>query len=79
MASILMLLWEVTVTRLRVWRAEQGLTLDEAASRLGMSRNSLHLIENGRLSPSATQRDLLSRVFGDGVDAILRPIRSGVR
>ena len=64
------------MNKLRVWRAEEGLTLDEAAELLKISRSSLHLIESGRLVPSKTQRKLLERHFSVDVETLLRPVRA---
>jgi transcriptional regulator with XRE-family HTH domain len=67
------------MNKLRIWRAEKGLTLDEAANLLKMSRSSLHLIESGRLAPSKSQRELLERYFASDSEALLRPIRAGLK
>ncbi len=67
------------MNKLRIWRAEKGLTLEQAAELLKMSRSSLHLIERGRLTPSISQREILARYFDSDVDLLLRPVKAGVK
>jgi putative transcriptional regulator len=38
--------------RIRVLRAEKGWTQAELASRVGVSRNSINAVENGKFDPS---------------------------
>jgi transcriptional regulator with XRE-family HTH domain len=67
------------MTRLKLWRTEKGWTLYEAAGHLGLSRASLHLIENGRLLPSDNQQAILRRFFGSDCETLLEPVHSDVR
>lgn len=66
------------MTKLKMWRMEQGLSLDEAAGKIGLSRSSLHYIESGRLVPSQGQKDRLTAFFLADAETLLRSVRSGV-
>lgn len=50
--------------RLKVLRAERGLTLDELAKRSGVSRSMISLIERAESSPTASVLDKLSAALG---------------
>jgi putative transcriptional regulator len=50
-------------SRLRVLRAEREWSQEDLASRLGVSRQTVNAIENGRYDPSLPLAFKMSRVF----------------
>ena len=56
--------------RLRVLRAEAGLSQQELAQRLGVSRQTINAVETDKYDPSLPLALRLSKVFGVPVDAI---------
>ena len=56
--------------RLRDLRAEQGLSQAELGGRVGVSRQAINLIENGRHDPSLSLAFALARVFGLPIEAV---------
>lgn len=50
--------------RIRVLRAEKGWSQAELAERVGVSRNSINAIENGKLDPSLPLAFRIAEVFG---------------
>jgi putative transcriptional regulator len=49
--------------RLRVLRAEQGWSQAELATRVGVSRNSINAVENGKFDPSLPLAFRIADVF----------------
>jgi putative transcriptional regulator len=56
--------------RLRELRADQGLSQAELGGRVGVSRQAINLIENGKHDPSLSLAYAIARVFGLPVEAI---------
>ena len=56
--------------RIRVLRAERNWTQADLADRLGVSRNAVNSIENGRFDPSLPMAYRFSDVFGLPVEEI---------
>jgi putative transcriptional regulator len=56
--------------RLRELRAEHGLSQAELGGRVGVSRQAINLIENGRHDPSLSLAFAMARVFGLPIEAI---------
>ena len=56
--------------RLRVLRAEQDWSQAELASRLGVSRQTVNTIENGKYDPSLPLAFEIARVFGKRIEEI---------
>ena len=56
--------------RLCELRAKQGLSQAELGGRVGVSRQAINLVENGKHDPSLSLAFAISRVFGLPVDAI---------
>lgn len=56
--------------RLRELRAERGFSQAELGGRVGVSRQAINLIENGKHDPSLSLAFAISRVFGLQVEAI---------
>jgi putative transcriptional regulator len=50
--------------RIRVLRAEKGWTQAELASRVGVSRNSINAVENGKFDPSLPLAFSIADAFG---------------
>ena len=50
--------------RIRVLRAEKGWSQAELAERVGVSRNSINAIENGRFDPSLPLAFRIANNFG---------------
>lgn len=56
--------------RLRVLRAEAGISQGELAQRLGVSRQTINAVETNKYDPSLPLALRLAKVFGVPVDAI---------
>lgn len=56
--------------RIRVLRAERNWTQADLAERLGVSRNAVNSIENGRFDPSLPMAYRFSDLFGLPVEDI---------
>lgn len=50
--------------KLRVLRADRGWTQADLAAQLGVSRNSVNAIENGKYDPSLPLAFRIARLFG---------------
>ena len=59
--------------RLRVLRAERSWSQSELASRLGVSRQTVNAVENGKYAPSLPLAFKISRVFGHPIERIFTP------
>lgn len=57
--------------RLFLWREAAGWTSRETATRTGINRTSLSLIENGRSDPHLVTVRRIARAFGVSVDELL--------
>src|SRR5215208_1070685 len=58
-------------TRLRLLRAQQGLTLVEAAEKIGIGRDTLSELERGRRHPVMPTLSKIARGYGVQVDELL--------
>lgn len=56
--------------RLRVLRAERRWTQGEVASRLGVSRQAINAVENGKYEPGVSLALGLARLFGITVEEL---------
>jgi putative transcriptional regulator len=56
--------------RLRELRAENDLSQAELGGRVGVSRQAINLVENGKHDPSLSLAFAIARVFGLPVEAI---------
>ena len=56
--------------RLKVWRAKRGITQDELAKAVGMSRQSINAIEKGRFVPSILTALKMSHYFETTIEEI---------
>jgi putative transcriptional regulator len=56
--------------RLRELRGEHGLSQAELGGRVGVSRQAINLIENGKHDPSLSLAFAIARVFAMPVEAI---------
>jgi transcriptional regulator with XRE-family HTH domain len=65
------------MTRLKLWRMQEGLTQSEAAQRLGLGESTLALLESGRMRPSSRQLKQLERSFRDA-GSLFDPVRDRV-
>ena len=59
--------------RLRVLRAERNWSQADLASRLGVSRQTVNSIENGKYDPSLPLAFNISRLFQQSIEAIFQP------
>ena len=59
--------------RLRVLRAERDWTQAQLAERLGVSRQTVNVIENGKYDPSLDLAFKIARVFGLTLEQIFAP------
>lgn len=57
--------------RIKLIRQSLGLTQDEFASRIGISRSALSLLESGKNNPSERTVMLICREFGVNLDYLL--------
>ena len=62
--------------RLKVLRAERGLTQAALAKRLDVSREAINAIETGRYDPSLSLAFKSARLFGQPAEAIFDDERS---
>lgn len=58
--------------RIRVLRAERRWTQADLANKLGVSRNSVNAIENGKYDPSLPLAFRIARLFGKPVEEIFQ-------
>jgi putative transcriptional regulator len=58
--------------RIKVLRAEHGMTQDELARAIGVSRKTISTIEVGRFVPSTIIALLIARYFDVAVETIFR-------
>jgi putative transcriptional regulator len=58
---------------LRVLRAERNWTQAELAEQLGVSRQTVNVIENGKYDPSLPLALKIGRLFGKPVEQIFGP------
>jgi putative transcriptional regulator len=58
--------------RLRVLRAEQGLSQADLAAKLEVSRQSVNAIETGRYDPSLPLAFKIARLFGKQIEEIFQ-------
>jgi putative transcriptional regulator len=56
--------------RLRELRSERGLSQAELGGRVGVSRQAINLVENGKHDPSLSLAFAIARVFGLPVENI---------
>ena len=63
---------EVVENIIRKYRAEAGLTQDELAQRVNVSRQSIISIERGRYTPSLALALKFARVFNTSVDTLFK-------
>jgi putative transcriptional regulator len=59
--------------RPRVLRAERGWTQADLAGRVGLSRQTVNVIEKGHYDPSLPLAFKLAGVFGLPIEAVLQP------
>jgi len=59
--------------RLRVLRAERAWTQSELAGRVGVSRQTINVIETGKYDPSLPLAFKLAAVFGRTIEEIFSP------
>ena len=64
--------------RLRVLRAERQWSQAELAGRLGVSRQTVNAIENGKYDPSLPLAFGIARLFGQRIEDIFHPAAAGV-
>lgn len=63
--------------RLRVLRAERDWSQAEMGARLGVSRQTVNAIENGRYDPSLPLAFAIARLFEKPIEAIFEPDGGG--
>ena len=56
--------------RLKVLRAERDWSQHELADRLGVSRQTVNALENGRYDPSLPLAFKIAKVFGQPIESI---------
>lgn len=59
--------------KLKALRAEKGWSQAELAARIGVSRNSIISIENGRFDPSLPLAFEIAAAFGLTIEEIFQP------
>lgn len=64
---------EEVFNRIRDYRVERGLTQDELAQAVGVSRQSIISIERGRYTPSLYLALRLAQFFQCSVDELFKP------
>jgi len=63
--------------RLRVLRAEHNWSQAELADRLGVSRQTVNAIENGKYDPSLPLAFAIARLFDQRIEEIFHPDGEG--
>lgn len=56
--------------RLRVLRAERNWTQADLAIKVGVSRQAIHAVENGKYEPGLKLAFLIARAFGQNVENV---------
>jgi putative transcriptional regulator len=56
--------------RLRVLRAEKGMSQAELAAQVGVSRNSINAVENGKFDPSLPLAFRIADAFGLKIEEV---------
>ena len=56
--------------KLRVLRATKRLTQEDLASRLGVTRQTIHAIENGKYNPSLELAFKIAKFFETSIEAV---------
>jgi putative transcriptional regulator len=56
--------------RIRLLRAEKGWSQGELADRVGVSRNSINSVENGKFDPSLPLAFRIAHAFGLAVEEV---------
>jgi putative transcriptional regulator len=59
--------------RLRVLRAEHRLSQADLAERLGVARQTVHAVENGKFAPSLTLAFKIASLFGADINDVFAP------
>ncbi len=59
--------------RLRVLRAEFRLSQAELAERVGVARQTIHAVENGKFAPSLTLAFKMASLFGANINDVFAP------
>lgn len=65
--------------RVRVARVERGLTQQELAERVGVTRQTIGLIEKEQYNPTILLCLRLAEVLGKSLDELFMPQREGTR
>jgi len=63
--------------RLRVLRAEHAWSQAELAKRLGVSRQTVNAVENGKYDPSLPLAFAIARLFGQTIEEVFDPDGDG--
>lgn len=58
--------------KIRVLRAERGWSQAELAARVGVSRNSINSVENGRFDPSLPLAFEIARAFEQKIEEVFQ-------
>lgn len=58
------------ITRIREYRAKYGMTQEELADRVGIRRETIGHLENGKYNPSLKLAVDIARVFGTTVEEL---------
>ena len=63
--------------RLRQWRSESGMRLEEVAARSGVSFSYLRALEDRGGNPSARMLARIAAVYGRALDELFSPVARG--
>jgi putative transcriptional regulator len=58
--------------RIRVLRAELNISQEELANQMGVSRQTIHAIENNKYSPSLTLGMSIAKLFNKTVEEVFQ-------
>jgi len=65
--------------KIKIYRAVKGVTQEELAAGIGVTRKTVNTIENGRFVPSAVLAIRMARFFGIPVEELFDLDESGPR
>jgi putative transcriptional regulator len=57
-------------TRIKEFRAREGLTQADLAKKVGVRRETISFVENGEYNPSLLLAARIARIFGEAIETV---------